>query len=117
MSYLRWTDSTGIVTTVDASTYTVDIQSEPGRLVLNYGEAWPSGTLATSNPIVARFTCGFDPAGNNGIPQIPECLKQAMHLLIGHWYENREDTAEPVPKYIDRGVDSLIANWTAANVF
>jgi len=118
VAWVKYTDSDGVVTTVDSTIYTVKTYADSlGRLVLNYGESWPSVTFATADPVNIRFTAGFDPAGNDGIPQIPECLKQAMHLLIGHWYENREDTADPVPKYIDRGVDSLIANWTAEHVF
>ncbi len=57
VGFVRYTDSSGVVTTF--TDYTVDIVSEPGRIVLNYGETWPSGTLAPNNPVQVRFQCGY----------------------------------------------------------
>jgi len=59
VEFIRYTDSLGVVTTLPESVYTVDTDSVPGRVVLNYGETWPGGTLATKNPIQIRFRCGF----------------------------------------------------------
>ena len=40
----------------------------------------------------------------------PEDVKQAMLLLISHWYTNRDAAATQVPKAIDMGVDALLAD-------
>ena len=40
---------------------------------------------------------------------VPETVKQAMRLLIGHWYENREDTQSGmVNRAIENGVRALL---------
>lgn len=45
----------------------------------------PNVTLRDLNPIVAEYTCGYT-TGN----ALPMAIRQAMLLLIGHWYTNRE---------------------------
>lgn len=84
---LKYTDSAGTVTTLSSSLYTVDTDSEPGRFVLNYGESWPSVTLGTGTPIQLVYVAGY-----GGASAVPQWIKQAMYLLVGHWYENREAT-------------------------
>lgn len=45
----------------------------------------PDVTLRDLNPIVVEYTCGYT-TGN----ALPAAVRQAMLLLIGHWYMNRE---------------------------
>jgi len=79
--------------TFAATEYFVDDKNEPGRVVLAYAKSWPLTTLRPVNGVAVQFTAGYpakegnppDPAGN-----IPKKIKQAMLLLIGYWYENRE---------------------------
>jgi len=78
-------DNEGTETTLDASKYIADTDSEPGRIVLAYGESWPSFTPYPVGAVRIRFTTGHD-----DISKVPQMVKQAMLLLIGHWYENRE---------------------------
>ena len=88
---LIYTDSTGNSTTFNltgsTTSWTADTISEPGRIVLDNGEDWPSDVLHQYNPIKVRFVCGYTASSN-----IPQGIKQAMLLMIGHWYENREET-------------------------
>ena len=44
---------------LDPDTYFVDTKSEPGRLVLNYGEQLPSITLRPANGVVVQFVAGY----------------------------------------------------------
>lgn len=121
---IKYTNSSDVETTWAASNYTVDTDSEPGRVVLTYQNTWPSFTAAPMNPIKVRFVAGYDPAGNL-IPaspagtarrrRLPEPLKIAMLLLVGHFYENREETTNEtvaVSRRLALGVESLIANYT-----
>jgi len=48
----------------------------------------PGASLRALNPIVIEYTCGY--ATGNAIPM---AIRQAMLLLIGHWYMNREAVA------------------------
>ena len=81
---IGYTDSTGQETILPASDYVVDPDCEPGRVLPAYGTTWPVFTPYPATPIRIRFV-----AGNAAIP---EPIRQALLLLVGHWYENREAT-------------------------
>lgn len=68
-----------------ATDYLVDIKAEPGRIVLGYGKTWPSVTLRPAGAIVVEFVAGYGDAS-----AVPQRVKQAILLLVGAWYQNRE---------------------------
>lgn len=82
---LKYTDSAGAVTTWSTANYIVDTAHAPGRIVPAYGVYWPVFTPSPSNPVAVRFVAGYGAAA-----AVPEAIKAALKLLIGHWYENRE---------------------------
>lgn len=97
-------DTDNNATVMDAADYFVDDQSEPGRVHLAYGESWPSTTLRPANGVVVRFVAGYGNAAN-----VPQKIKQAMLMLIGHWYENREASVTgTVSREVEFAVNSLL---------
>lgn len=83
---VKYTNSDGDETTMTENTdYIVDTERTVGRIVLPYAETWPTATLYTVNPIKIRYVAGYNDSNT-----IPKSIKQAMLLLIGHWYANRE---------------------------
>ncbi len=103
--------SDGSSPTWAASNYLVDTDSEPGRVVLAYGVNWPGGTLRPLNPIQITYIAGYGDAATD----VLAIYRQAMLLLIGHWYENREPvlTTGAVPKELPLAVQSLL--WLDRN--
>lgn len=94
--------------TLPPADYFVDTKSEPGRIVLAYERTWPSVTLRPANAVCIEFVAGYgDDAG-----KVPQKVRQAIYLLIGHWYENREavrvamQRGETLP--VPFGVDALL---------
>ena len=83
---LKYTDYGGTESTMDSAEYIVDIKQDPGRIVLDYGETWPSDSLYPSNPITIEYVCGYGLTAAN----VPEEIKQAILLSISDLYENRE---------------------------
>ena len=81
-----YTDSDGNSTTLSSTKWSADTVSEPGRLVLNYDEIWPTNTLANKNPIAIEFNAGYESSSS-----VPESIKIAMLLMMAQWYEGRED--------------------------
>jgi uncharacterized phiE125 gp8 family phage protein len=71
--------------TFASSNYEVDTNSEPGRFALKSTATWPSVTLRELNGVEIIYTAGYGVAD-----AVPDQYKQAMLLLIGHLYENRE---------------------------
>ena len=86
MTSLKYSDTDGTESTMTASEYIVDIKQDPGRIVLAYGESWPTDTLYPSNPITIEYVCGYGLTSAD----VPEEIKQAILLFISDLYENRE---------------------------
>lgn len=75
----------GSTATLSSSAYVVDSDSEPGRILLKSGYSWPSDTLQVGASIRVRYVAGWTAAAS-----VPKAIRQALLLLAGHWYENRE---------------------------
>jgi len=73
------------ITPVAASGYYVDGKGVPARLVRLGGTGWPAPKRA-ANGIEIAFTAGY----GNLASDVPEPIRQALMLLIAHWYERRE---------------------------
>lgn len=80
-----YTDSDGASNTMSASDYTVYANGDVGALWLGFGKGWPSATLQPGPSIVITYVAGYGLAA-----AVPEIDKQAIRLLVGHFYENRE---------------------------
>jgi uncharacterized phiE125 gp8 family phage protein len=83
--YVQYTDSTEATTIVDPTIYTTNTGGDLAEVVLRFGQIWPVTVLSPSRPINVRFTCGYGDAD-----AVPATIKQAILLLMGHWYTNRE---------------------------
>lgn len=83
---IKYVDANGITQTLSSAKYKVDVATAPARIVPAYDEDWPK-TREEINAVTVRFTAGYGAAGSN----VPEKIRQAMLLVIGHWYENREE--------------------------
>lgn len=106
---VTYVDTNGDTQTLTATThYTTDLPAGPmalpARVVPAYGVVWPV-TRCVPNAVTVRFTAGYT---SSGVNVIPEAIKQAMKLLIGHWYANRESvvvgpgvTASAVPATVE----------------
>lgn len=102
---LTYLDSEGSTATLGSSAYIVDTVSEPARITPAYGESWPS-TYPVMNAVRVRCSLGA------ATSEIPQRAKQAIKLMVGHYYANREQvvvgtiTAQ-VPFAVDALLDSL----------
>lgn len=86
---IKYYDEDGTEYTVDSGDYYVDTYGEPGRVVLKSSATWPSTTLREANGVIVRFVAGYGDAED-----VPEEFKQAIYLLVGHFYENREAVSD-----------------------
>ncbi|HEY9060953.1 MAG TPA: head-tail connector protein [Pseudobacteroides sp.] len=85
---ITYKDSNGTVKTMPDTDYIVDIDNEPGKVVLGYSKSWPVFTPYPINAVRIRFVCGY-----NG--DIPSCFKDAMLFHVGLFYKYRD---EAIPK-------------------
>jgi len=89
------------------STADVDIVSEPGRIILQPNESWPSGTLYTDKPIKIVFVCGYGLA-----VAVPENIKDAILVKLEDAYNNRGQVVIGLSvSRIEDVVDSLLRQY------
>ncbi len=88
ISSVSYLDTAGATQTLDSADYSVDIYSLPARLRPSYGNCWPS-TRQDYNAVTITAVCGEADAAD-----VPEKLKQAMLLVIGHLFEHREEVSD-----------------------
>lgn len=101
---VSYVDSDGATMVWDAANYVVETLRTPGRIHLAEDVDWPSASLRAASPITITYVAGWPTTG-----AIPQRYKQAILLLVGHWYENRESvaTSGAVPKSIPLAFESL----------
>lgn len=91
--------------TWSSDNYSVITKPTPGGILRKSSKDWPSVTLRERAGIEITFVAGYATAA-----AVPQKYKQALALLVGHWYESREDaiTTGAVPKSIPMGFDSIL---------
>ena len=79
---VKYYDENDTLQTLAASQYEVDIYGSPARFrLINVPKL-----KDRMNAMQLNFTCGYTNAA-----AVPSPIKQAMYLIIGHLYENRQD--------------------------
>lgn len=96
----------GETITLDPSIYAVDVNSEPARIVPKNGATWPYVDNFLPGSIVVTFV-----SGGWDTNTVPASIKQAMLLLIGTWFANRESISELNLKIVPMAVDALLERW------
>lgn len=83
---ITYVASDGSSQTLDPSQYKVaNLDTGETVIVPAYGLSWPSVRQEIA-AVAVRFVAGYGTQPGS----IPEPIRQAMLLLIAHWYENRE---------------------------
>ena len=88
ISYL---DSGGNSQTLSTDYYDTDTYLRPPLIFRKYGATFPT-TYAQRNAVTVVYTAGY--ASTSAIPWP---IKTAMLLMIGEWYNNRQDSVRNMP--------------------
>jgi uncharacterized phiE125 gp8 family phage protein len=109
VSTVKYYDASGVLTTLSSANYLVETVSEPGSLSWAPDITLPALQSNRRSAIEVTYVVGWTTAA-----AVPIMLKQAMLLLIGHWFANREaivvsvgGTATDLPM----GVNALLAPY------
>lgn len=107
-----YTASDGTSTTLSSANYIVSTSREPGRITEAYGCTWPVAR-SVADAVRVRYVAGYGLAVS-----VPMPIKQAILLIIGHWFENREEVVVgAVSKQIELAVDSLLTTYKVGDEF
>ena len=82
---IKYFDTDGNEQTIDAADYQVDAKSTIGRIIPTEGKSWPAVGYGM-NRVTVRFVAGYGVRDN-----VPDEIKAAIRLTLGHLYEHREN--------------------------
>lgn len=103
---LTYVDTAGATQTLATSEYQINSQRRPAAIAPARNKFWPSIDHETFNPVQVNYTAGYGPAETD----VPESAKQAIKLLVSHWYYTREPILTgTISTKIDLTLDSLLA--------
>jgi uncharacterized phiE125 gp8 family phage protein len=104
VSSIAYIDSNGTSQTLATDQYRVDAANEPGRIEPAYSVSWPSLRPISGN-VTITHTAGYGAAATS----VPDDIKHAILLLVGHWNENREGVlVGSISKHVEHAVLDLL---------
>jgi len=98
----EYTDLDGNLQEWDDTLYQVDITANPARLMPIYDEDYPD-ILDDYNSIVVTYVAGYGNAA-----AVPAIIKQAIKMLVAHWYNQRETVGEVQGYEVPYAVDNIV---------
>lgn len=84
---------------------------QPGYIVPAMDDSWPS-TKCEPEAVTVTFTAGY--VNDADAVAIPAGIKHAILLMVGHWYEHREDVSDAKVAKIPMASEYLLMphrNW------
>lgn len=83
---VTYIDAGGDQVVIDPGQYALVSAEDGAWLMPSAGAAWPSAMVDAPEPVVIEYLAGYN---GTTIP-FPAQARQAVRMLIAHWYENRE---------------------------
>jgi len=106
-----YTATDGSSTLWDSANYTVDTESEPGRLALAYSKTWPV-TREVVNAIQITYVAGYGADATF----VPDGVKAALLCLISDLFYNRGTLEEMAPKE-SMPIDRIVTPWMVGDSY
>ena len=101
---ITYINEAGDEITVPSTEYVVDTGTFRGRIRPGYLKTWPQARL-DDYAVSIEFTCGYGAAA-----AVPAPLKQAILLLVGHWFRHREAIGA-IPGGMQFSVEALCSTY------
>lgn len=102
VTHIKYDDTAGVEQTLPTAYYTLDNVDHPAWIVLNSGYSWPE-VLDAVNAVRVTYVAG------SATPPAP--VKQAMLLLIGQWFNQREAAGDKQTYSMPNAVEALLTNY------
>lgn len=112
---IKYYDTSNVEQTWSAAEYVIDADCIYAGLVYpGIDDAWPSARLFPK-AVHVEYIAGYADSGASPADlqdNIPKPIVQALYLLIGHLYENREMTTAGIEiRDVPTAYDALISNY------
>jgi len=100
----QYMDAAGTLTTVPAAAYEIGVDNGISYARTQYQQTWPT-SRGHRDDVRMRAVCGYGAAATD----VPLPVRQAIKLLVAHWYVNREPiNIGNIVNAIPRTVDDLV---------
>lgn len=111
---INYVDGNGDTQTLADSVYDVDAAAAPGEVYLAYNQSWPS-VRNQKNAVTIKFTAGYQATSSPVVDiaeNVPKPILQAMLLMIGDFYNNREETVVgSITSQLPMGAEALLSPY------
>jgi uncharacterized phiE125 gp8 family phage protein len=100
---ITYLDVNGVRQTLDPTKYVVDLSKDTDcRIIPSVGNDWPTAQTETIATVTINHVTGYASGA-------PMRLVQAVKLLVGHWFWNRESVGAPQQFEVPMTVRSLLS--------
>jgi len=103
---VKYINTSSVETTISAANYGIDDYSPRHWLIPTDGNEWPT-PLDSANAVKVRYVAGYGSAATD----VPGPIIQAIKLLIGDFYEHRENTVIGAPVVSTDAVKMLLSMY------
>jgi uncharacterized phiE125 gp8 family phage protein len=92
VTHVKYYDAAGVLQTFDAANYFTALGVDDGRIELTSTGTWPEVQDYRPNAVVVTFVAGYGAAAT----AVPEPITQAIKIIVGTLYENRQGMPDGV---------------------
>lgn len=107
---ITYLDTCGEQKTLDPGAYRVDPSSEPARIVPAVNLTWPTTDYYVPGSVKVTYVAGSYGDGAE-VSSCPAMIKQAILLMVGELYKNREESSEANLKSVPFGINALLSPY------
>jgi len=112
VTHVKYYDSNNTLQTWNTSNYDTDLKGKPARITLANDATFPT-VYDRTNAVEIKFVAGYASTSATGFPKQ---LLNAMYLIIGHLYENRQDViVGSIVSEMKKGADSILRQYRIFN--
>lgn len=112
VSSITYRDSAGDLQTWSSGNYVASIDREPGLIRPAYSVVWPV-TRCQPDAVQVRVVAGYADTAS-----VPQALKYAILMLVGHWFANRESVVVgTITARVEQTVESLCESYRVGDEF
>lgn len=112
VTHVKYYDSDNTLQTWNTSNYDTDLKGKPARITLANNATFPT-VYDRTNAVEIKFVAGYASTSATGFPKQ---LLNAMYLIIGHLYENRQDViVGSIVTEMRKGADSILRQYRIFN--
>lgn len=103
VSAIKYYDVDGVLQTATLADF--NIFGTPNRITITpkTGKAWPT-TQTRDDAIKIEYVVGY----GSTAASVPQTVRHALMMLVAHWYENRETSAEKSMTEVPYGFHEMI---------